>query len=1249
MRKELTMSDMNFTPEQEKAIKDAGSDILVAASAGSGKTRVLVERVINKLVNDIGIDELLILTFTDAAAREMKERIQSGLRNLIDQEKNQQKKQYYLQQMMRLNVADISTIDAFCLKLVKNYYYLVDIDPEFRLLTDDTERQLLRESVWDDLREELYGKNDPVFEQLTINFSNDRSDDGLFELIESLYEFANVTPDPKKWLESLADNYHLEDNDLSNSKLYQQQLLPLIKERLEYCLSQLKKAEQIFEDLDKQGEQNAIEHLKIYQVNASRVEEILKASDTVSYDTLSNLLRTLKFDPLSRKGIKDPQAKELKDQAKKINANVKSELEDLKLNYFMTDEKTMVKIFNESEKLTKKAVKVVLTFMKRYQAEKASRRAFEFSDIEHLAFKILSQTKDETVKELLKERYKEIMVDEYQDTNQLQEAILKTISQNNMFMVGDVKQSIYGFRLADPTLFLDKYERFADEADPNERIILAENFRSMKNVIQTTNFIFSQIMDKRFGEMDYDKDAKLVYGKLYPKDNPGGSTDVLIYTDENNDSGQSKLRFESVEGIGPDFMINTKKEGQVAMVAHKIKQLFDENYQVYDQKTKGMRPLKFDDIAVLSETRANHLLLAEELKRLELPYYVQKAQNYFQTTELQIMLALLAIIDNPYQDIELAAVLRSPIVSLKENELAYLRINDRSGDYYQAVRKFYEDQTNENKEPFVQALYAKIQTFMQDLDHFRDLARQNELSELILAIYDKTGFLDYVGGMPGGSQRQANLHALYERATEYEKGSFKGLFQFINFIKKMEEKNTDLSEALVNSGEDKINIMTIHGSKGLEFPIVFLMDADHNFNMMDTRKKYVINEHALAIDYYDQKTHITTPTLLMPLIKQQVKQKMLAEKMRLLYVALTRAKEKLFITAGYNERKKVLENMAKNDGQDLLLDDMLRNKVSCFMDWILPTIGRKKEIAKEYDLDLVNTPELNELLADIQVSFYEKSDFVTENKEKAFDLLAWDATQMTPSEKIEDDSQIKLADQILDGKYRHEKATKTTAYQAVSELKRLFDDPDLSQMTPIKTTTEAKREVLDLALPRFMTEEVKVSPAAIGTAIHLLFQEVGLTKMPTLSELEALLEAKVLDQVITKEVAEEIDLTKILAFYESNLGQELLKYHDSVKREVPFSMILPAGQVFSELDESLKDPILVHGIMDGYFVTDNGEVILFDYKTDHVLDEESSLKKVKDRYFGQLMLYQTALEKILNKKVDHKYLYLVNIGKAIEL
>ncbi len=1173
---------------------------------------MLVERVIRKIKEKTAVDEMLILTFTEAAAREMKERIQGALRQAINAESEPETKRFYLQQLTKLNVADISTIDAFCLRMVQKYYYLAQIDPDFRLLTDETERALLRESVWEDLREELYGKLDPLFEQLTLNFSNDRSDDIR-----------------KKF-----------------SAFYRTEFLPYINEQLQKFADYMEQAtlnlEGIADPEDKLAKLKAL-----YRTEAKELCQLAKLDLTkISYNELKVTLEAVKFKRAPAARLDDEQ-KVLKNQAQALRDD------ELLVNYFNAQESEVIELFKQAEILAKKAAEVVLRFMRRYQAEKKRRHVLEFSDLEHLTLKILRQQEDTSVKELLQARYQEIMVDEYQDTNQLQEAILTTLAQDNMFMVGDVKQSIYAFRLADPTLFLGKYHKFGRSDDPNERIILAENFRSAENITATTNFIFSQIMDQKIGEMDYDKNAQLVYGaKDYPK--MSLVTEILLYTSEAdplNDPAKKPLKMrwdQEPEAMGPDFEINSNQEGQIALVAKKIKELYDQKFAIYDRGSGQMRPITYGDIAILSETRTNHLLLSEELKRLGIPFYVQKSQNYFQTTELRIMLALLALIDNPYQDIELAAVLRSPIVGLKENELAYLRINDKSGDYFHALEKFYQDPSNQRKEPFVQALYAKITRFMEQLQGFRDLAHQNELATLILAIYEQTGFLDYVGGMPGGAQRQANLHALYERAAMYEQSSFKGLFQFIGFIKKMQEKQDDLSEAVLKTSDDTVNIMTIHGSKGLEFPVVFLIDAAKKFNMRSLDKKYILSEKAgLAMNYLDQERRIEHETLVKNLAKQTARNKSAAEKMRLLYVALTRAKEKLFIVAGYDSREQVEKLVNKAQTSELLLPDDVRANAKNFMDWILPAVARRKNIAQAFEL-LVNPPAtLDEIPAEFEVNFANYNDIFDEQRLAQVDLTKWFDEQTTAQVKLTPEMVTKI-DQILAGKYQHEAATRTAAYQAVSDIKRLFDDPDLEKMAKITPETTANREVGDFRKPRFMTEEVRVTPAAIGTAVHLLFQELDLTQTPTVTLIDDLLQRLIADDLITPEVAKQIDVTKLVAFYASPLGKDLLKNHTRAKREVAFSMVLPAGKVFDDLDDTLNDPILVHGIMDGYFITENDEVILFDYKTDHIYGEDG-IEKIKQRYQGQLNLYQTALEQILNKPVTHKYLYLVELDQAIEL
>ena len=1239
---------MDFTLSQQRAIKAEGHNILVSASAGSGKTSVLTERVLQKLRGQTDshrlseIDRLLILTFTEAAAKEMKERIQQKIRAAIKTENVAAIKKHLLTQQLKLGTADISTIDSFCLKFVQTYYYKAKIDPGFSILADSTQAEMLREQVWDSLSEELYG-SDAGFLDLAANFFGKTDEQKLYELVMKTYDFANVNPNPQAWLQNLASNYHLEDDDFSQSSFFKEKYRPLLLQKLRQVLVKLDQAFNLMLDPENETMMFFADFLAEERAQVKLIEQTLS---TGKYEEIRQVLAgfTAEKWPNKSKGLSEAQ-KALKKQAKDLRDQAKKQLEDCQ-QCVQTDEATLTTMFFASEKLVNKLGEVVQKFSERYQAEKLRRQLLEFNDLEHYTYDILAQNKD--IRADLRARYDEIMVDEYQDTNKLQESILQLFAKEepgNMFMVGDVKQSIYQFRLADPTLFLEKYARYADDTQSGERIILKENFRSVANVAQVTNLIFSQIMDQEIGEIAYDDNAQLVYGSSdYPTDDKSKAAFkaqvMLYYQDSSTKATQPlKMRWENQEPMQADFTIDSKAQGEMMMVAQKIKQMQAEGYQIYDRKLQTMRPVKYSDFAILSQTRNSHLILAGELEKRGIPYHVQKAENYFKTTEISLMLSLLEVIDNPRQDIPLVAVLRSPLVGLNENELALLRINDRSGDFYQALQTFIGKKANQSSNP---AVYEKVTHFLDQLTRFRTKARQNDLADLIWDIYEETGFLEYVTGMPGGRQRALNLHALYDRAASYEKSSFKGLFQFIYFIKKMQEKDDDLASVVDQSGEDQVQIMTIHASKGLQFPIVFLIDMNHGFNKQDQKNAYLLSEtDGIGIDWVDEEHNIKYETPVKLVVKKASDRKLAAEKMRLLYVAITRAEQVLVLTASYDDQAKAQKVWEKAQAStDLLLNDDVREQNDNFMAWVLPALARTKAFTKT----AWTLPELDEKFkADITLTEVNQADLKDQETPDTGAIEAWLDQQLAQPADVKDTEAVK---EMLLYKYPHEALTKTAAYQSVSEIKTLFADPDQLEMSALDLQDvledkKAHRFSQKLGLPNFMTAEQKVTGAQIGTATHLIFKLLDLSQKPTSKRIEAQIEACVANQLITPQVAAKMSVDKILHFYDSALGQDVLQHQATLKREQPFSMLLPANMIFNEIQED--DPILIHGIVDGYFETDNG-FVLFDYKTD-----QNPLEDIKKKYAGQLRLYEKALQYILKIPAQGKYLYSLSHGEIIEV
>lgn len=1244
-----------FTASQQAAIEQKDNNLLVSASAGSGKTTVLIERIMRKIDAGTNVDQLLIVTFTNLAAKHMKQKLENQLNAKLSTLLNEAtgetttspEIQRLRQQLSLLGVANISTLDAFCLRLIQRYYYVIDLDPVFRLLTDNTEGLLIRDQVWSDVREKLYAEDAQLFAQLTANFSNDRSDDGLSALIMRLFDFAQSTPNPTEWLQKLPATYVIETPTVTASRFYQTKLLPLLSQACQQMQANLTQAIAVAQDSEL--EDKTIKALTAAQQD---VEKLQSALTTASWNELRDQVASFKFGRMKKTYKDEPLRTSAAANVGQLVQTVKDQIKQLTESYFAADESQILAIMHGSAELVTELVKATLVFKEAFAAEKRQRHVLDFSDLEHLTLQILTSTDDSGQGALaqLRAQFDEIMVDEYQDINSLQETILQLLARKapgNMFMVGDVKQSIYQFRLADPLLFLHKYQDYGDNPDHGDRIVLAENFRSVENVDNLANLIFSQLMDEPVGQIEYDDAAKLKYG---PKDYPADlaqTTSLLLYQ-----SGEKAA--EPDDDVDSDnFSIDDPSEGSITMVAQKILTLKAQDRPIYDRQTKTYRPFRYSDAALLVPTRNHNLTIIDIFKRLQIPIVVNDAQNYFQTTEIRIMMALLSVIDNPYQDIPLVAVLRSPMVGLDENQLVYLRIQNKTSDYFQALQDFYDAYPAREHEAYGDQIYAKVDRFMTQLTEFRDLARRNQLVTLIWRIYERTGFLDYVGGMPAGKQRQANLNALYERAHTYEEGSFKGLFQFVRFIKRMQEKDQDLAAAVSETETEAVSVMTIHGSKGLEYPVVFIMDLDKQFNQSDTRQSALLDREAgIGITYLEPKTRVKYPTLPRLLTQQVVSQKLRAEEMRKLYVAITRAEQQLYLVGTVESidvaTKKWRQVMA--DSQ-LVLNAQARIMAKSDLDWLGMTLIRHPDLKAYWDGE---QPAYS--LAQDQTKLSIELGDPTSVGKMAPPAAPKDAETPSAVELVEANLEVDV-DQVtqqqiqhlLNFKYSDQVATATTAYQSVSEVKRVFEDPDtpLMQANPTVSVAQAQpssRYVADeLATPQFLQTAQAPTGAEVGSATHLVLEQLPLGAPVTTDVVATTIAALVAKNILTEAVAKLINVDSVVGFYTSDLGQQILAAPDHVHREVPFSLLMPTWRLFDDFSKDDPNKILIHGIIDGYLETDDG-LILFDYKTDHVTDPAALLK----RYTGQVKLYAAALASMYApQKVAGQYLYSLTQQKLI--
>ncbi|MCB5954275.1 helicase-exonuclease AddAB subunit AddA [Enterococcus sp. CWB-B31] len=1268
MSREIPLRPENelFTDHQWQAIFDEGQNILVSASAGSGKTTVLVRRVIEKIKSGTDIDRLLVVTYTEAAAREMKERIQAELQKALNQVSDSAQKQHFIRQLSLLPTANISTLHSFCLSVIRRFYYLIDMDPVFRLLTDETEMLLLKEDVWDDLRESLYEQGEAAFYQLTGNFSNDRSDDGLTRLIFSLYEFAKANPDPEEWLAKLPQTYQIE-GDIGESSLYQETLKPQILESLQLVIERCNRA------LDVSAGQEKMEKIAALIVKETEwAQQFAKYLENNQLEAAYQWKEQLVFDRFPT--VRVAELKEDVEQIKALRDQNKKAINELTASLFTLSPSKMKEVMSKAADLVSKMAEVGAAFMKKYGEEKLRKGLVDFNDLEHFTLNILAQKNEAgweatEASSYYRSRFDEVLVDEYQDINRLQESILYWLyrsedPEGNLFMVGDVKQSIYSFRLADPSLFIEKYNQYGRQEN-GKRIVLAENFRSRRNVLNFTNLVFEQLMDERVGQIIYDEDAQLVNGFQQFLEAENYDAELLIY--------EKKKIVEDMPPVvlSEELLIEDKTEGELHMTALKIREMIDQGFQIYDKKLKANRAVTYKDIVLLTPTKKNNLTILEIFKAVGIPLQVNDAQNYFQATEIRTMISLLQIIDNPYQDIPLAAVLRSPLVGLKETDLVQIRLTQKEGLYYEAFLKFNDkaEKTAEEKE-----IAEKTFRFADSLARWREMARRVHLSELIWKIYEETAYLDYVAGMPAGRQRQANLYALIDRAANYEKTSFRGLFQFIRFIEKMQEKDKDLAEPVILEDENAVRVMTIHASKGLEFPVVFILDMTKEFNLSDLKERYIFDDRlGTGIRYLEEETRILYDTLPFLALKQIKMNKLLSEEMRKLYVALTRAEQKLFLVGSYNDQEAAWKEWGKAKEISTVVlpqENRLQSK-SSLMNWIGMTLIRHPDASRLHSFyETTAVSKVQEHPGRFSVSFFDDQQI-----QQAFVSLQAEHTA-EPVESSRQESQVLLTRglKILNYRYPFEVAAKTTNYQSVSEIKRIFEDPDeraISKMEISDLAGSSKEQPVSKPLigrvnpnsqivhrmttqefskPAFLEEIQQPSAAEIGTATHYLLQLLDLNTSPSIESLEQLVKELTDQGLLTENISKKIDLAKLLDFFDSELGQLMLANPEKVKREQPFSMLLEADQVIKDYPEQTGDDLLIHGIIDGYVELDE-ECILFDYKTDFVKNvyDPKVLDKIISRYQGQLRLYQQALSLSSGKEVSHVYMVLLNAEVIVDM
>nr|WP_246326859.1 helicase-exonuclease AddAB subunit AddA [Anoxybacillus calidus] len=1231
----------HWTDEQWKAIVADGQDILVAAAAGSGKTAVLVERIIEKIVakdDPVDVDRLLVVTFTNASAAEMKTRIGEAIEKALEKHPSSL---HLRRQLSLLNRASISTIHSFCLDVIRKYYYLIDIDPVFRI-ADETETALLKEEVMEELFEEQYGKEgNEAFLNVVERYTTDRTDEDLQQLILELYEFSRSHPYPAVWLDQLVNMYDISEDTTIEQLPYITYLSSYLDMELDAVKDLLTKALEIA-----YLPGGPLPRAENFRDDLEIVERLIEAKKR-SWQELYEQMHAFSFSR-AKTCRGDEYKKELLDKASSLREAAKKKLEGIRDELFSFRPQTWLRHMKEMKPVVEVIVHLVKEFAERFRQAKLEKGLVDFSDLEHYCLQILRHP-DSTLEKLIpsdaaldyRAQFVEVLVDEYQDVNMVQESILQLVTKEheqtgNLFMVGDVKQSIYRFRLAEPFLFLSKYKRFTpDGRKTGLKIDLSRNFRSRTEVLDGTNFIFKQIMGETVGEIVYDEDAELKFGaKDYPE-NENTAVEFLMI----NRADTEKETQEEMDDSTFDFNELETVQLEARLMAQKIKQLISEPFEVYDRKLKRNRRVMYRDIVILLRSMPWAPQIIEEFRQQGIPVYADLSSGYFEATEVSIMLSLLKIIDNPYQDIPLAAVLRSPIVGLDENELAMIRIHNRKGTYYEALISFLNEVPTDTQE---QKLQHRLRKFYHQLQQWRTKARQSSLADLIWQLYSETHFYDFVGGMPGGKQRQANLRALYDRARQYEATSFRGLFRFLRFVERMQNRGDDLGAArALGEQEDVVRLMTIHSSKGLEFPVVFVAGLARRFNMKDINRSYLLDkELGFATRFVDAKLRISYPTLPQLAMKRKLRFDLLAEEMRVLYVALTRAKEKLYLIGTVKDAAKEIENW-KNylTHTEWLLPDAVRASANCYLDWIGPALIRHRDSSKLHgDGVFTSLEEITNHPSKWNIEMIEAKTLrqMDEIKQQQNDQIIKALEKMQP---ISQSSEYK--EKIyhhLTWEYNDQLLTMLRAKQSVSELKRqreIFgENADNALLRPFSAPI-AKR-------PLFMQEK-KLTAAEKGTAMHMVMQHVELTKPITEETVREQIAKMVNEELLTYEQAESVDVRSVVAFFATDIGKRLLKAQH-IYREIPFSLSLAASEVYGLEGKAERENVLIQGVVDCMFEDEAG-LVLIDFKTDAItnrfpggLDQAKAV--LEKRYRTQVDLYRRAIEQIWKKEVKECYLYL---------
>lgn len=1230
------MATNNWTEDQKKAIEKRDANILVSASAGSGKTAVLVERIIQKVLNEyLDVDKILVVTFTNAAAQELKEKILNAIYKALEVETDPKKINHLRNQLIYINRASITTIDAFCFKLVRENFNVLDIDPNIRIC-EESQSMLIKTKVLEDLLEreyESYVDEKSIFGLYNILELFNGKDDEFLESILKIYNFIQAFPYPFKWLNEQIEKYNIDENtDLYDTEFGKDIYEDAVSE-IELCI--IKYDEYL----------NEIMGIEEFNKCASILDEdvgMLKKCiniDNNSWDTLYSNLLDVTFSKFNIGKVSDEELKEKIATFRK--KEVKEVIEKAQKEIYATSNE-IIKDNKVAYEYLKYLYDFLNSFDTAFKEEKRKQGIAEFNDIMHYALELLIDKEDNLtdIAQALKNRYKEIYTDEYQDTSYVQERILDAISNdNNRFMVGDIKQSIYGFRQARPDIFNDKYISYKLDSEENKenecKIILSKNFRSRREVIDSINYIFEKIMSMKNGQCDYGQDESLKCGntKYINSDNVNYTTQINIIDLKEQ---KEDIFIDDDQNLSDNIEIDedlSATQIEAKCIAYKIQDIIKNDKVMSNDGT--LRKVNYKDIVILLRGVKNKANIIEEvLKENNIPVFCDTSSSIFEGDEVKLILSFLKILDNPYQDIYMISIMYSIIGSFTLDEITKIRLYNSTSYVYDTLNDIVCDEEYYRNE---QVLVNKIKSFLKIIEEYTTYSKIYSISDLLIRLYKDTNIYYQFALEENAEAKKANLDYLIELASSFYSNVGNTLNAYIKYIDNLKDKqDTSTSSAkIIGENEDVVRIMTIHKSKGLEFPVVILADTAKGYNFSDARKQKIVYHHkyGIGIDIVSSSLGVTYPSLIKQAIRSVIVKETKSEELRLLYVALTRAKEKLYIFATSKDYEKEYNTQTISFKNGKFNETLIASNTSYYKN-MLPVIKYYNEYeGDKKDLDIQRV-EVKSDTTDVELKKMLVSKEIEDKNESIKELIDnIDRKNIYIDEKV-----IRKLNENLESEYKYEEDSHVPSRVSVSNLKKSKNEEEKVNITP-KIQDENDNTIDDknsckFEMPSVLKEkEEKYTAVRKGLLIHFILQNLDFNLLNSKEDIKNYIDKLVYENVISEQDKKYIQVSRIYNFLNSKIGKEL-KDAKKIYREYEFI-----------LNDRTISSSLIQGIIDLFYVTNDDKIILVDFKTDKIDNELEFIKKYKI----QLDIYKRAINNLTEYKVYETYIYSFNLNKEILL